>query len=240
MSPARAVHVLSQVASALAEAHAVGLIHRDIKPANIILCARGSALDVAKVVDFGLVKQLDASSVSKIPVAQALDDSSRSLDVSQAGTVLGTPMYLAPEAMSNPGGIDGRADIYALGAVAYFLLTGTVVFGGDTVLQACRHHLTTKPEPPSERLAALHPDSASIPEDLEAIVLQCLAKNPARRPASAKALVDALRGCTSAGTWSEADAREAWDAARARPLAARAKDSVTSWTAKTIAVDFVR
>jgi serine/threonine protein kinase len=240
MSAARAVHVLGQVASALAEAHAVGLIHRDIKPANIILCARGSTLDVAKVVDFGLVKQLDAGSVSKIPSASALEDAANPLDVSRTGTVLGTPMYLAPEAMSNPGSVDGRADVYALGAVAYFLLTGTVVFGGATVFEACRHHLTTKPEPPSKRLAASRPDSAVIPDDLEAIVLQCLAKSPARRPASAKALLDALRACASAGTWSDADARQAWDAARARPSVAQAKESVTSWTAKTIAVDLVR
>jgi tRNA A-37 threonylcarbamoyl transferase component Bud32 len=243
MSAARAVHVLSQVASALAEAHAVGLIHRDIKPANIILCARGSTLDVAKVVDFGLVKQLDASSVGKIRTASAIDeaaDSTDAIDVSRTGTVLGTPMYLAPEAMTSPGSVDGRADVYALGAVAYFLLTGTVVFGGATVLEACRHHMTTKPEPPSERLRASSPDSAPIPDDLEAIVLQCLAKSPARRPASAKALLDALRSCASAGTWSEADARAAWDEARARPMAAHAKESVTSWTAKTIAVDLVR
>ncbi|MDB4934688.1 MAG: serine/threonine kinase [Labilithrix sp.] len=236
MSAARAVHVVTQVASALAEAHAVGLIHRDIKPANIILSARGSMLDVAKVVDFGLVKQLGEAAEEVIGKDGSVDG--RSSHVSKTGTILGTPMYLAPEAMSAPGALDGRADLYALGAVAYFLLTGTVVFGGESVAEACRHHLHTTPEAPSARLRSLRGD-ADIPADVEAIVLRCLAKSPADRPASAKDLVEALRSC-SVAEWTDADARAAWASAARRPAAGASHKTETSWTAKTIAVDLAR
>ena len=196
---ARVVHILVQVASALAEAHAVGLIHRDIKPANIILCARGRTCDVAKVVDFGLVKQLGPAADESV----GRDSDGRAAltsgpDVSRAGSIVGTPMYLAPEALQDPGSLDGRADLYALGAVAYFLLTGTVVFGGKSVMDACRHHVVTVPEPPSTRLRAQRPD-ATIPEDLERIVLQCLRKAPAERPESAKELLEALSGVLGGG-----------------------------------------
>jgi serine/threonine-protein kinase len=213
---ARVVHILVQVASALAEAHAVGLIHRDIKPANVILCTRGRTCDVAKVVDFGLVKQLGpAAGVA------ASSDGHGALsgpDVSRVGSIVGTPMYLAPESFADPGLLDGRADLYALGAVAYFLLTGTVVFGGNSVMEACRHHVVTPVEPPSKRLHAQHP-AATIPEDLEAIVLRCLQKAPADRPASAKELLLALTACSVAGAWSDEDASAAWASFRERPRA---------------------
>jgi eukaryotic-like serine/threonine-protein kinase len=251
MPPARAIHVLAQVARALGDAHSVGLIHRDIKPANIILCARGSTRDVAKVVDFGLVKQLGAGAdeIAHEPGGDALSSGvERVVDVSRTGTILGTPMYLAPEALRDPDSLDGRADLYALGAVAYFLLTGTAVFGGRTVVDACRHHLHTAPEPPSARLRSRKADVAALPDDLEAIVLQCLAKSPADRPQSAADLERALMSCSVAGTWTDADARKAWANATVPPPApgerAPGVDSAaitktqTSWTAKTIAVDF--
>jgi len=239
---ARVVHILVQVASALAEAHAVGLIHRDIKPANIILCTRGRTCDVAKVVDFGLVKQLEAAADASATGDGAGRALASGADVSRAGSIVGTPMYLAPEALADPGSLDGRADLYALGAVAYFLLTGTVVFGGRSVMEACRHHVVTVPEPPSKRLRARHPD-ATIPEDLERIVLQCLQKAPADRPASAKELLEALTACTAAGEWTDADARAAWMSFRARPRASETVDThdmdktEVSVTAKTIAID---
>ncbi len=243
---ARVVHILVQVASALAEAHAVGLIHRDIKPANIILCARGRTYDVAKVVDFGLVKQLGPASADA--VAGERDGGSpltSGPDVSRAGSIVGTPMYLAPEALHDAGALDGRADIYALGAVAYFLLTGTVVFGGKTVVEACRHHLVSVPESPSARLRAKRPE-ATIPADLEQIVLQCLAKSPNDRPASAKVLFDALTACSAAGRWTDADARAAWGAFRERPPSIVAAGdrhvpkTEVSVSAKTIAIDLTR
>jgi eukaryotic-like serine/threonine-protein kinase len=252
MTPARAVHVLTQVASALAEAHAVGLIHRDIKPANIILCARGRTLDVAKVVDFGLVKDLGAvgDEVAALPAGASLppdrpgSSGSRSRNgasasVSRTGTILGTPMYLAPEAMRDPTSVDGRADLYALGAVAYFLLTGTVVFGGKSVMDACRHHLHSTPQAPSARLNEKH-QGASIPADVEAIVLKCLAKKPTERPANAQALLEALLACSSAGAWTNDDARAWWQKRSDRPPATTGTPSETSWSAKTIAVDLAR
>jgi serine/threonine protein kinase len=246
---ARVVHILLQVASALAEAHAVGLIHRDIKPANIILCARGRTCDVAKVVDFGLVKQLGPA--AEEPSGGDGDDEDRAARtsgpaVSRAGSIVGTPMYLAPEAFADPGSLDGRADLYALGAVAYFLLTGTVVFGGRTVMEACRHHVVTVPEPPSKRLRAHSPD-ATIPDDLEQIVLRCLRKGPADRPQSAKEVLDALTSCAVAGEWTDADARAAWTSFRERPAPSATavtgdgdgdvQKTAVSVTAKTIAID---
>jgi serine/threonine-protein kinase len=229
----------------------VGVIHRDIKPANIILCARGSTLDVAKVVDFGLVKHVGgAGDRDTMPAALVANDTAAGEEadapissgvLSRTGTVLGTPMYLSPEAMRDPAAVDGRADLYALGAVAYFLLTGTTVFGGATVMEACRHHLFTKPDPPSQRLREKHPDSrATIPADLEAIVLKLLAKNPENRIQSAGELVAELEASSAAGTWSNDDARAWWAHSGKSDAAAGAKSEETSWSAKTIAVDLAR
>ncbi|RYG65354.1 serine/threonine protein kinase, partial [bacterium] len=140
--PGRVVHVLRQVVGALAEAHAAGLIHRDIKPANVLLCERGGAIDVVKVVDFGLVKSLSETALTG------------ELALSNVNVLTGTPLYLAPEAITSPETLDGRADLYAVGAVAYFLLTGRTVFEGATVVEVCGHHLHSKPVPPSARTAA--------------------------------------------------------------------------------------
>jgi serine/threonine-protein kinase len=192
--PARVVHVLRQVASALAEAHGIGLIHRDVKPENIILCERGGIPDVAKVVDFGLVRDLERTS-----------------DASRTGVVTGTPLYLAPEAIKAPDRVDGRADLYALGAVGYFMLTGTHVFTGATLVEVCSHHLHTAPVAPSERLGR------PLPADVEALVLACLEKDPSRRPASALGLRDRLGELAGTHPRSEAAARAWWDGFGARP-----------------------
>jgi eukaryotic-like serine/threonine-protein kinase len=192
--PARVVHVLSQVASALVEAHGIGLIHRDVKPENVILCERGGIPDVAKVVDFGLVRDLEqASSHSRVDVVQ------------------GTPLYLSPEAITAPDRVEGRSDLYALGAVAYYLLTGHHVFDGATLVEVCAHHLHTRPVPPSERLGR------PLPAPLEALVLACLEKEPARRPASASVLRGRLAALALDLDWSEEDARAWWQRWRARP-----------------------
>jgi tRNA A-37 threonylcarbamoyl transferase component Bud32 len=194
-TPGRAVHIIRQVLEALAEAHGVGLVHRDVKPGNIILCERGGLSDVAKVVDFGLVKDLEAEG-----------------DATHDAALVGTPLYLAPEAIRSPVA-DARSDLYSLGAVAYFLLTGQHVFEGRTIIEICGHHLHTPPTPPSERLGR------PLPAALEAWVLSCLEKDPARRPASALEAAARLERCGLAGEWNPDEAR-AWWMAKGRGLAA--------------------
>ena len=185
--PARVVHVLKQVCGSLGEAHESGLIHRDIKPANIILCERGGTRDVAKVVDFGLVKDLEEAE-----------------GITQADTLTGTPLYLAPEAIRGED-IDGRADLYAMGAVGYYLLAGRNVFEGKTLVEICGHHLHAAPTSPSERLGR------SLPPKLEAVILSCLEKDLERRPRTARELARALDACDDVEAWTEEQACAWWD-----------------------------
>jgi serine/threonine-protein kinase len=180
--PELVAHVLEQVCGALAEAHAIGLIHRDIKPANIILCRRGGVPCVAKVVDFGLVRN-----ISSDPGEAGL---------SATDIVLGTPLYLSPEAIANPKAVDGRSDLYALGAVGYYLLAGVPPFGGSTTVEVAAHHLHTKAEAPSLRLGR------NIAPDLEEVLLLCLQKDPAARPGSALELSAAIRRTAAAAAFS--------------------------------------
>jgi eukaryotic-like serine/threonine-protein kinase len=208
-APGRVVHILRQVLEALAEAHGVGLVHRDVKPGNVILCERGGLPDVAKVVDFGLVKELDAGG-----------------GLSHDGTLIGTPLYLAPEAIRS-GVANPRSDLYAAGAVAYFLLTGTHVFDGGSVIEICSHHLNTPPVPPSERL------QRPLPGELEAWVLACLEKDPAARPASASAARQSLERSGLAGEWSR-DLARAWWATRGRALAASRRETSATPSAATV------
>ena len=189
--PGRVVHVLRQVAGALGEAHALGLVHRDVKPANVILCERGGVADVAKVLDFGLVKD------QALPAAAAL---------TQSNMIVGTPLYMAPEALTAPERVGPRTDLYGLGAVGYYLLTGSTVFSGKTV-EVFGHLLHTRPAWPSERLGR------AIPPGLEDVILSCLEKDPGLRPRDAQALIDAL-DAAGVEPWTEANAR-AWWAARA-------------------------
>jgi hypothetical protein len=213
----RVIHVLQQVCAALAEAHALGVVHRDIKPANVILGVRGGEPDVAKVVDFGLVTRLDTGN----PAALATLDT--------APVIAGTPLYLSPEAITAPDQIDGRSDIYALGAVGYLLLTGQPLFEGRTVVELCAHHLHTTPTPPSARLGY------TVDESLEALLLRCVAKTPADRPPSALALHAALGTCPSAGSWTSEDARAWWHAHGAE--VSRARPGVADPDALTVTVD---
>jgi serine/threonine-protein kinase len=198
-SPARAILILQQVCASLAEAHAVGLIHRDIKPANVILCQRGGMHDVVKVVDFGLVKD----------IAQR-----ESIAVSAANVVTGTPLYLSPEGIRSPEKVDARSDLYAVGAVAYYIVSGKQLFDSQNFVEICSHHLHTVPERPSRRLGR------PLPADLEGLILLCLEKDPARRPKDARALSEALGVLADAGGWSEADAA-AWWAEKGKDLVAR-------------------
>jgi serine/threonine protein kinase len=218
LPPARVGHLLLQAAGALAEAHDLGLIHRDIKPANIMVCNQGGQMDVVKVLDFGLVKDINPR------------EGGRSLAETQTDTITGTPLYLSPEAVTNPAALDARSDLYALGAVAYFLLTGNHVFDGSSVMEVCSHHVLSPPVPPSQRLGR------ELPARLEALVLACLAKPPSERPASAAAFAEQLAGC-ELEPWDNADARAWWES--------HSVDSVRSLPSKaagsqTIMVDLAR
>ena len=188
LAPGRAVRILRQVCAALAEAHGIGLIHRDIKPANILLCERGGFPDIAKVLDFGLVREI-SSSDPRLTAENVLH---------------GTPQYLAPETIRNADAVDARSDLYSLGAVAYFLLTGTPVFSGRGALEIIHHHLQTAPESLSRRLGK------PIPPKLEAVVMACLSKNPDERPESARALAAALHACDDVPPWDELAAQSFW------------------------------
>lgn len=214
--PGRVVHLLIQAAGALAEAHGLGLIHRDIKPGNLLLSEQGGAADVVKVVDFGLVRELAPS-----------DD----VTSTQSNTITGTPLYLAPEAILSPDDLDGRADIYALGAVGYWLLSGKTVFDGKTVVEICGHHLHTTPRPPSDRLGA------ALPDDLETLVLRCLEKERDARPADARSFIRALQQCRSATEWTEADAAAWWKRWRERKTLPPEREKERSQMPATVAVD---
>ena len=186
----RVIYILRQICGSLSEAHANSLVHRDIKPANIILCQRGLQSDVAKVVDFGLVKDVDASA---------------SATLSGANTVTGTPLYMAPEAISSPQSINARSDLYAVGAVGYYLLTGKPLFKSDNLMEICGHQLHTEPQSPSERLGQ------PVSPDLEAVLIRCLQKDPENRFANAAELEDALTACTASDKWTESDAQTWWE-----------------------------
>jgi serine/threonine-protein kinase len=185
----RVVHVIRQVCESLEEAHARGLVHRDIKPANIHLGRLGLVYDFVKVLDFGLVKP-----TSERGAVHSL--------ATQAGLIIGTPGYMAPE-MALRDDIDGRADIYALGCVAYFLLTGHQVFEGTSAMQVMSKHLQSPPVPPSART------TMAIPADLDAVVLRCLAKDPEERPQSAKLLAERL-AAIDVDPWTDAAAQAWW------------------------------
>jgi serine/threonine-protein kinase len=190
---ARVIALLAQVCGSLAEAHGVGLIHRDIKPENIVLCERGRLSDVVKVLDFGLVKAVEGPEAAQL---------------SRTGALAGTPQYMAPEAIVSPDTVDARSDLYAVGAVGYFLVTGHHVFEGTTLLEICAHHIHSKPEPPSARLGA------AVSSDLEALLLSCLAKSPDDRPRDAEDLRARLLACPEASSWTEAKSRQWWQSHR--------------------------
>jgi serine/threonine-protein kinase len=204
----RVIHFLEQAAASLAEAHDAGLIHRDIKPGNILVVDRGGIADLVKVVDFGLVKDISGAPGEATPEL-----------VTHANAIAGTPLYMAPETMSAPATVDGRADLYALGAVGYWLLTGTHVFGGQSILEVCAHHLHTAPERPSARLGK------PVAADLEALLLACLAKPPSDRPASAQALRERLRACGAAARWTNERAARWWSQQRQTLHSARSATS---------------
>jgi len=189
LPPGRAIHLLEQTADALREAHGIGLIHRDVKPGNIFAAQRGGVYDIAKLLDFGIVKP-----------SHELDRPELTLD----GQITGSPLYMSPEQAANSAKPDARSDVYSLGAVAYFMLTGRPPFSGDRGIQVLLAHVHDPVTPPRE----LRPD---LPGDLEQIVLRCLAKNPQDRFQDMGSLRDALLACEAAGSWTRQDAARWWE-----------------------------
>jgi predicted Ser/Thr protein kinase len=187
-SEGRVIHILSQVCGSLFEAHSLGLVHRDIKPANIMLNRRGGETDVVKVLDFGLVKALDEE---------------KQAGATAANSLTGTPLYMAPEAIQTPHAVDGRSDLYAVGAVGYYLLTGRAVFDATSIVELCKQHIEIVPVAPSQRLGK--PVSA----ELEHALLACLEKSRNKGPATARDLAQLLARCPSAKSWP-LDEAEAW------------------------------
>ena len=215
LSAGRVIHILEQMAGSLTEAHKKGLIHRDIKPSNVMLCEHGGMCDVVKVVDFGLVKEI------------AQTDG----NLTQANVLIGTPLCMAPEIISEPGRASPQSDIYALGVVGYLLLTARNVFDGDSAVEICAKHLNERPASPSERAGI------KIPTDLEAIVLGCLEKDPGRRSADASALQKSLLACQDAGTWSQDDARRWWQAHAAAFTGGSSAETATPLSNTELLVD---
>ena len=187
--PGRAIYFLRQVCAALKEAHAIGLIHRDVKPSNVLVCERGGVNDVVKLLDFGLVQHLGVSG----------DESKLTVQ----GAILGSPPYMSPEqAMSKPN-IDARTDIYSLGGLAYYLLSGQAPF----VRESAMEHLVAHLHEPVVPLRSLRPDT---PEDLEEAILHCLNKKPDDRYPTIDRADRALAECESAGTWDSDQAAQWW------------------------------
>jgi serine/threonine protein kinase len=217
----RVVHLLKQVCSALIEAHQLGLVHRDIKPANIMLSLRGCVPDHVKVLDFGLVKEV----------------AERDANTTAQNTLLGTPLYLAPEAINSPDAVGPAADLYALGAVAYQLLTGRPPFEGQSIVEVCSKHLLAEPAPLSSHAGS------DAPPELERLVLDCLAKSPAARPASAEKLRDLLEALPLATTWNARDAQDWWSTRSSTIMASARRErsqSRRSGSPATIAIDLAR
>ena len=191
---ARVAHLLRQACGALAEAHHAGMVHRDVKPANVFLTARGGMRDFVKVLDFGLVKTADASEAN----------------LTSADAITGTPLYLSPEGITAPEDVDARADVYAVGAVAYYLLAGQPPFAGKTVTEILMKHVNATPESFAAR-------GVTVGAAFEALVFRCLAKSPADRPRTAGVLLAELEACPVAGEWSTAAAAAWWVAPPGSP-----------------------
>jgi serine/threonine-protein kinase len=190
LPPERVVHILQQASASLEEAHQSGLVHRDIKPGNLFVSRLALEHDFVKVIDFGLVKGQEGFAGDPF--------------LTQPGTLSGTPAFMAPEVVRGLENADGRSDIYALGAVAYWLLTGGLVFERATPMAMIMAHLGSEPEPPSTR------SEISIPPALDALVLDMLAKDPADRPQSAEEVAERLAAIELESPWTEARAARWW------------------------------
>jgi Serine/threonine protein kinase len=189
--PERALHLIAQACDSLGEAHQNGMVHRDVKPSNMLACRMGLKVDYVKVLDFGLVKN-------------EMKHSAEQLQITSADVVSGTPAFIAPESVSGITTVGPPADVYALGCVAYWLVTAQYVFQAPNATMMLMQHLQATPVPPS------HKSPKPIPQDFEQIILRCLSKDPAARPRDAAELSDLLRKCRPVSIWSEDRAREWW------------------------------
>jgi eukaryotic-like serine/threonine-protein kinase len=204
LPPERAMYLMRQVCHSLAEAHARGMVHRDIKPANIFVTRMGLEFDFVKVLDFGLVqtRRPDPSMIQTETLITAQQ-------------LIGTPAYMAPEIILGSDDVDRRADVYAIGCVAFYLLTGTRVFQDGNQMQMLVDHVHAEPVPPSSRAAT------ALPREVDVLVLDCLRKRPADRPADAQALLQRINDAKIADRWNNDQARAWWQArlpALASPL----------------------
>jgi serine/threonine protein kinase len=206
----RVVQILRKVCNSLNEAHEAGLIHRDIKPENIILCRRGERADIVKVLDFGLVREL-----GEHRQAQRVEELS------------GTPAYMSPESFQAPDKVDVRSDIYAVGAVGYFLLTGSHVFEGKSIAQAFMQHTSQLPVSPQDRLGR------KVDAELSALLLRCLYKEPIDRPQSAEELSRALSECSAASEWTRAHSSQWWESLDHHPKPLE-PNTARSWAMETV------
>jgi serine/threonine-protein kinase len=182
---ARVIHLARQACGSLAEAHGRGVLHRDIKPANLFVARLGDERDVVKVLDFGVARLQGPAQTQ-----------------TEAGALFGTPDFMAPEVCGGEGA-DARSDLYSLGATLYYTLTGTPLFPDRSVTEVIMMHITKVPDPPSSRVRG-------VPDDLERVVLKCLAKEPAERYQSVAELERALAACKDAGRWTGSDAASWW------------------------------
>ena len=214
---ARVVHILRQICESLNEAHGVGLIHRDIKPANVFLCDRGGIPDSVKVLDFGLVKHV-SDQAEELPGADG---------------IVGTPNFIAPEAIQDSNRSDARSDLYSLGALGYFLLTAREVFEGDSIAELCRKHLTEIPVSPGARIGK------TFDRQLEALLMRCLEKDPAARPQSARELAQLLAACPLAEQWT-AEQRASWWIEHRKSIVGLPKHALpdSSQIDKTVKIEF--
>ena len=201
LPPSRTMYIVQRMCRSLAEAHAIGVIHRDIKPANVYVCRMGLEYDFVKVLDFGLVKMNDRVNGTTLLTAEPV--------------IMGTPAYMAPEAILADPAADHRVDLYAVGCLAYFLLTGVRVFAGDTTMKLLMQHVQDEPVPPSSR-TELH-----IPRAVDDLVMACLHKDPRARPHDAEDLEQrAALACRGLAPWDRALAKAWWKAhlpQRAKP-----------------------
>jgi hypothetical protein len=196
----RVIFILAQVCDSLAEAHALGLIHRDIKPGNIFLCHRGGVADCVKVLDFGLVQEYHA-------------DQPAQTELAGEGVIEGTPWFTPPEAISNAGQIDPRSDLYSVGALGYYLLTGQYIFDAESIAEIHEKQLNADPISPRERTSNL------ISPEVEQLLLRCLEKDAGLRPQSAGELRKLLLACAAAAEWTPEARMAWWDAYQAQPVA---------------------
>jgi serine/threonine-protein kinase len=204
MPVSRVLHVLKQVCAALREAHGQGLVHRDIKPQNIMLCVHGGEHDLVKILDFGLVKDTEGR---------------QTRDITQFQRVLGTPLYMSPERIRNPGDADARADIYSVGAVGFYLLTARDLFESTSEHDLVYHVLHTPPRRPSELVPG-------IPKRLDELIARCLAKDRGERPHEVLVVMALLEALSVEYTWRQRDA-EAWWVRRRAEQGPRASGDAT-------------